>query len=126
MTGYELHELLAANRELVSDTWNFFLSVHVAILGIIFIASGRVGFFQRLVLVAAYLGFMFTNYRAQTDNYSAQISIVEQIRSLTGPDAAIAQALINDQVMWITDYLMYVFAGAATVSSLIILLIRRD
>lgn len=128
MTGYELHELLGANRELISDTWNFFLSVHLAVLGIIFIARGRINVLQRLVLIAAYLGFMYINYRAQMDNYAAHNAIIDQIRALppSGPDAAQAQALVVAQSMWIIDYLMYVFAASATVSSVIIFFIKRS
>ena len=68
MTGYELHDLLANARELISDTWNFFLTVHLAVLGIVFIASRGIGFVERTVLVGAYLAFMYMNYAAQLDN----------------------------------------------------------
>ncbi|MEL6360637.1 MAG: hypothetical protein AAFR21_06085 [Pseudomonadota bacterium] len=127
MTGYELHELLAANRELISDTWNFFLSVHLAVFGIVYIASGRIHRAERLVLIIAYLGFMFMNYMAQMDNYKAYSVLIEQISVLpdTMPDAAVAKALANSDPAWIVTYLMPVYAAASLASSLIIMLINR-
>ena len=124
VTGYELHDLLAANRELISDTWNFFLSVHLAVFGIVYIASGRTGWAERLVLAGAYLGFMYLNYMAQLDNYTAYNAILSQIMLLE--DGSAAKALVGGDPAWIVDYLMIVFAAAAICSSLIIMLINRD
>jgi len=70
MSEFALHELLAHNRELISDTWYYFLTVHLAVFGIVHVASRRVNIFERLTLIIAYLGFLAINYRAQSDNYA--------------------------------------------------------
>ncbi|MEM9015141.1 MAG: hypothetical protein AAGB02_08545 [Pseudomonadota bacterium] len=127
MNGYELHELLGANRELISDTWNFFLTVHLAVFGIVYIASGRIHRAERLVLIGAYLGFMYMNFRAQVDNYFAHNAILAEINGLASsePGALVAKRLVNGDPAWIADYLMVIFGAAAFLSSLIILLINR-
>ena len=128
MTGYELHDLLASNRELISDTWNYFLSVHLAVFGIVYIASGRIHLIERLVLIGAYFSFMYMNYNAQLDNYANYLRLLEQINLMpeTADGAAAAKALLSPGATWIADSLMQVYCGAAAVSSLIILLINRD
>ncbi len=128
MTGYELHDLLANARELISDTWNFFLTVHLAVLGIVFIASRGIGFVERTVLVGAYLAFMYMNYAAQLDNYGQYVQIIEQIELLpaTAEGAATAKALATMEPVWITEWLMHAYIAAAAVASLIIMLIRGD
>ncbi|MEL7486598.1 MAG: hypothetical protein AAGJ87_05185 [Pseudomonadota bacterium] len=128
MTGYELHDLLAANRELISDTWQYFLSVHLAIFGIVYIASGRIHLIERLVLIGAYLSFMFMNFNAQMDNYGNYVRIVNEIFALpeTAAGAAQAKAILKADPVWVADSLLHVYCAAAIVSSLIILLINRD
>ncbi|MEO0400717.1 MAG: hypothetical protein AAF224_15020 [Pseudomonadota bacterium] len=128
MTGYEISDLLASNRTLISETWNYFLTVHLAIFGIIYIASGRTGVTERIILVVAYLAFMVINYAGQVDNYGNYERLIEQIAGM--PDsvdgAAQAKALVKLAPVWITDWLPEVYAAAAAVSSLILLLINRD
>ena len=128
MTGYELHDLLGANRELISDTWQFFLSVHLAVFGIVYIASGRIHIAERFVLIGAYLSFMYINFHAQTDNYDGHTRLIAQIRGLTeeSQGAAHAKALLRDGDVWIAEHLATVYLCAAIVSGLIILLINRE
>ncbi len=127
MIAFELHQLLAANRELISDTWNFFLSVHLAVFGIVYIASGRIDLRERGVLVGAYLSFMVLNCLAQLDNYTSHNAILQQIMALPdSEEGRVAKALIQSDPAWIVDYLFVVYGVAALVSSAIILLINRD
>ncbi|MEM6413457.1 MAG: hypothetical protein AAF720_02235 [Pseudomonadota bacterium] len=127
MTGYEISDLLASNRELISATWNYFLSVHLALFGVIFIVSGRARRFERVVLIAAYVGFMFLNYAAQIENYDIYCRIVDQIASM--PNDAIggaqAKALVPLGQPWVMDWLAPIYASAAGSSAIIIMLINR-
>ena len=127
MTGADLHEMLADNRELISDTWYFFLTVHMALLAIVYIAHRRTRFPERVFLLAAYTGFVYVNYMAQRHNYENFAAIVGQLKAL--PDTAehaIAKALAPPYARpWIADWLIHVYAAAAFISSLIILFVNR-
>ncbi|MGF1545214.1 MAG: hypothetical protein ACFB00_12065 [Parvularculaceae bacterium] len=127
MGGYELFDILAANRELISDTWHYFLTVHLAIFGIVYIASGRIGVGERILLVFAYFGFMFMNYGAQVDNYENYQRLTDAIRALPapGPELVDVRELIADADVWVVDVLHYVYLAAGAVGALIILLINR-
>lgn len=126
MTGYELHDLLANNRELISDTWNFFLSVHLAIFGIVYIASGRITRLERFSIVIAYIAFMYMNYSAQVDNYDVYDRIIEQIKLTSQGDGGdVARALVDLNPQWVADWLRELYAVAAGVSTLVIMLINR-
>lgn len=82
MQEFDLQQLLAHNRELISDTWYYFLTVHLAVFGIVHVANRRINSFERITLLAAYLGFLYINYRAQLDNYDRQVAIVRSIDAL--------------------------------------------
>ncbi len=128
MTGFELHDLLTGNRELISDTWNFFLTVHLAIFGIVYIACGHIKMIERGLLVGGYLSFMYVNYMAQMDNYLNNKRILEQIWSLGPdvPDAEAAKALLGPvKQVWIMDYLGTFYICAAVVASVLIMIINR-
>ena len=123
MTAYELHDLLSSNRELISDTWNYFLTVHLAIFGIVYIASGHIRMIERLILVCGYFAFMGVNYMAQIDNYANHERIKDQIR-LLGDESAQALLLAVDKV-WISDYILHIYGAAAFISSIVIIMINR-
>lgn len=125
MTGYELHDLLAQNRELITDTWYFFLTVHLAVFGIVHVANRRVRFHERMLLYAAYFGFLAVNYIAQMDNYDVYLKLTEQIALLPGDatsNAAKALAPKGSDI-WVTQgqNLLYVYLSAAALSVLVIL-----
>ena len=129
MTEFEMHQLLAENRELISDTWYFFLTVHLAIFGIVHIANRRVAIHERLLLATAYFGFITVNYFAQADNYEIYLNLTEKIRDLQQGEPGLL-AVKGDQ-LWITQdqNLFYIYAAAAALSFLIIMftvLGRRD
>lgn len=124
MDEFALHQLLAHNRELISDTWYYFLTVHLAVFGIVHVANRRVRFFERLLLYAAYFGFLAVNYFAQADNYDAYLGLAREIAAR--PDAAPSLAP-KGAAIWVTQYpnLLYVYAGAAALSVLVILFTSR-
>lgn len=115
MSEFHLHELLAHNRELISDTWYYFLTVHLAVFGIVHIANRRVSVFERFTLLLAYLGFLAVNYSAQADNYHEQRQLLEQI-------AAIDSVLTPPPEAWnVIDNLPYIYGGVAVLAAVIIL-----
>jgi len=122
MTGYELHDLLSDSRELISDTWYYFLTVHLAVFGIVHITSRRVSLFERLMLLIAYGGFLYLNFRAQTDNYLAHIRITDQIKAMAGdPSQGVAQALLPaGDTLWVVEWLPHLYGSVAALSLIII------
>ncbi len=128
MTGYELHDLLSGNRELISNTWNYFLTVHLALLGVIFVASGGINTIQRVVLFGAYAAFMYMNYAAQLDNYTFYIRLIEEIDAMPNDadGAMTAKSLATMDPVWIVDWLREVYLAAGVTCGLVIMLIKRE
>jgi hypothetical protein len=124
MTGYELLDLMAENRTAIYDTWYFFLTVHMAVFGIVYIARGYTHVAERLVMIGAYAAFTFVNFRGQQDNYALQARLAEEIANL--PDDPVARRLVeSDASMWISTYLPHLYIAAGICSALIILFINR-
>ncbi|MEE4211169.1 MAG: hypothetical protein V2I43_18115 [Parvularcula sp.] len=124
MTGYELLDLMAENRNAIYETWYFFLSVHMAVFGIVYIARGYTHIIERFVMIGAYACFTYVNFRGQQDNYLLQANLVEEVRALASEP--IAQRLVEgDQSMWISAYLPHLYIAAGVCSALIILFINR-
>lgn len=124
MSEFELHQLLAHNRELISDTWYYFLTVHLAIFGIVHVANRRVRFHERILLYAAYFGFLAVNYAAQADNYSDYLALTNELAAKPDISAALAP---SEAVIWVTEgsNLLYLYGAAAALSVLIILFTSR-
>lgn len=120
MTEYELFDLLAQNRELTSDTWYFFLAVHMAIFGIIHIASRRVHFYERLLLYIAYGGFMYVNYEAQADNYNTFVQLSRAAEALAQKTGDALALTVPDDMPWVIPYLPHVYLVAGALSVLVI------
>lgn len=119
MDEFELHQLLAHNRELISDTWYYFLTVHLAVFGIVHVANRRVRFHERILLYGAYFGFLAVNYLAQSDNYDTYLNLAGEIAALRDGTLALAP---KGAAIWVTQdqNLLYVYAAAAALSVLII------
>ena len=124
-----LFEMLADNRELVAQTWHFFLSVHMAILAVLYIGQRRTFALERGVLLAAYAGFMAFNYFGQATNYAAYELIVARIRAM-GPEAS--ALLPGDGDLWLlgpgihgVPLLACIYATAGVLSALVIMFINR-
>ena len=124
MLAFELQEMLAHNRELISDTWYYFLTVHLAIFGIVHVASRRVSAFERLTLLFAYVGFLYVNYRSQADNYTLHNSITEEIRKLneSGEYRPLSYLLPTENSLWLAtpENLTALYLGVAALAAIII------
>lgn len=70
MNDYELLDLIGDQLHLILDNWNFFVSAHIAVLGILFITHRSISPIERLLAIVAYSGFMAINYSAQSKNYA--------------------------------------------------------
>lgn len=70
MSAYEIMDLIASQLSIINEVWNFFLTIHMAIIGLLIIARQFVPGTMKVVIIIAYLGFLGVNYSAQADNYS--------------------------------------------------------
>jgi len=112
MTAADLHSMF------VQETWNFFVSVHMAVIGLMFIARGsHIPFFARLLVLPGYAAFMYINYQAQVDNYAYTAEILQQLH--VAGNGGVSTSMFR--VGWVRGYLQMIYAGAAALSVLVML-----
>lgn len=106
--------LFADTRDLIANTWQFFVSVHMAIFAVLLLspkteAGPRP---QILFLIPFYTGFMWLNYGGQQDNYALSGVLLQQIQALE--TQAGGPALISGvfQGGWVLQYLNAIYAGS--------------
>lgn len=115
MTVYELHDLLGEHRALIMNTWQFFVSVHLAMLGLAFV----VRFYEpkwilRAMMLIAYLGFMYVNFNAQLDNYRFSAALLDYLDVLDSATAiAEERALRAVFSKGFVDYLPWIYGAAS-------------
>lgn len=114
MSLAEIHGILAQNRELITQTWNFFVTVHLAILGLVFIADhNRPPPLARFLIIPAYAAFMYINYRAQVDNYAYSTKILDYAAVIEAENVnAYASLSVIFETGWIMKYLPWIYSGA--------------
>jgi hypothetical protein len=118
MSLADLHQLMVDTLGLITDTWNFFISVHMAIVGVLFITAGsNVNFITRALCLPAYGGFMFVNLRAQMDQYAYLEGVVRQIQEIGGSEVPVDMF----QATWISNWLIPIYGVAGGISVLFIL-----
>jgi hypothetical protein len=118
MTPTDLHGVFVDNRALIADTWNFFVTVHMAVIGLMFLARGaHVPLMARLLVLPGYAAFMYINFRAQVDNYTYTAEIIRKLQA--EGDGGLSTAMFR--VGWVTEYLPWIYLGAAVFSVLVIL-----
>lgn len=126
----ELHQLILSNRSLIANTWQFFISVHLALFGLLSLLArdSTDGRWRIVMLLPFYWGFMFLNYRAQVDNYNyaqALISAVADLESHGANALSILQATASPG--WVIAYLLPIYAatGAVCTAALVILSLQK-
>ena len=113
MTEYELHVILASNRELIAQTWEFFVTVHLAIMGIFYVAS-RVPKKARFIFIFPYMGFLYLNFRAQIDNYTYAAKILNYLQDVvtTNSDSSTQTLTAAFKAGWILPALPIIYSIA--------------
>ena len=123
MTLAEIHTLLAYNRELIASTWNFFVSVQLALIGIIFVTRrNEVPVLMRGLLLLPYSAFLDINYRAQVDNYEYSRKVLNYAKELEALSETQSAALsVIFQTGWIIPYLPILYSASFAIGAIIIL-----
>lgn len=123
MTLAEIHDILASNRALIAETWNFFVSIHLAIIGLVFLAHrAKTPIFLLLLMIPAYTSFMYINFRAQVDNYAYTKKILEYAEVIEqAEENNLATLSVIFDTGWIIQYLQLIYILAFVFGMLVIL-----
>ena len=82
MTLYELLDVIASQRELVFNTWNMFVAVHITIIGGLFLVHRDVSWKERIAAYVLYFVFLYMNWNAQVVNYDYIGLLTAEARAL--------------------------------------------
>ena len=89
MSLYELLDLLASNYQKIDGQWQFFIWIHLALLGGLFAAPRRFSIPERAVAFLVYAAFLYINRSALLDSYAYHAVLLDEVaRFKTAPDAA--------------------------------------
>jgi hypothetical protein len=122
MGAYELHDLLVDHRGLIANTWQFFVSVHLALLGLAFVVRFHdAKLVLRLLMFTGYAGFMYINFMAQLDNYRYAAALLNAlVEEASGETPAIRAMHLLFRPGWILDYLHVIYLGSMVLGALAI------
>jgi hypothetical protein len=126
MSAYDLHDLLVERGGLIANTWQFFVSVHFALLGIAFVVRRQLPMLiLRTVMLIGYAGFMYVNYMAQLDNYRYGAALSAYAATLASTETNPQLKALHElaaQNGWILKYLVYIYAASTVIGALAIFL----
>jgi hypothetical protein len=125
MTAYELHDLLVDHRALIMNTWQFFVSVHLAMLGLAFVVRfHEPKWFMRVLMLVGYAGFMFINYNAQLDNYKYATALLDYLQAIDTPAMIEPERALHSVFRkgWILQYLLPIYGACLILGILAIFL----
>ena len=128
MSLYDLLDLIASQRELVFNTWNMFVAVHITIIGGLFLISREVSLIERLVAYALYLVFLCMNWNAQIVNYEYINLLVLEAQALeakVGCGAAVCLAKQAPSSTSAQSLVHVVYGLGAIVTFLTVMLINK-
>jgi hypothetical protein len=111
MSLYELLDLTASNSAKIDVLWNFFIWIHLAVLGGLLLVPRRVSLVERLVVLLAYGAFAYVNRSALIDTYAYQDVLLGEItRFKVAADAVgsgvhdyLANFHLRERIIWL-DY----------------------
>lgn len=111
MSLYELLDLTASNSAKIDNLWNFFIWIHLAVLGALLLIPRRVTLVERFVVLLAYGAFAYVNRNALVDTYAYQDALLAEVaRVKLAADAAGSGILdylgnfhLREQISWF-DY----------------------
>lgn len=120
MDLYQLHSILAENRDLIAHTWEFFVTVNLAIIGILYVGNKQIPLWVRITLLIPYSAFMYLNYRAQIDNYTYASEILNFAQTYS--DQSGENSLVTFfNAGWVLNYLSLIYISGFIFGSVLIL-----
>jgi len=122
LTLADAHQLLASNRDLINNTWHFFVSVHLALFAVAMFSPNRAASGKPLLLLLPfYAGFMYLNYQAQLDNYNYAKQILDYIATLTQGSSEMAILTASFHKGWLLPYLGWIYTAVGVFSSFVVI-----
>lgn len=129
MSLYELLDLTATNYAKIDVLWNFFIWIHLAVLGGLLLIPRRVTLVERFVVLLAYGAFAYVNRSALVDSYAYQDVLLAEIgRFKIAADAAgvdlvnyLANFHLRERIIWFD----YAHPAAAAIVAMAILSANR-
>ncbi len=82
MTLYEVLDLLAQNYDKIDFLWNFFVGVHLAVLGGLIVMTNKVQLFEKLLAAIGYCAFNWVNYNALVDSYGYHLVLLDEVHRI--------------------------------------------
>ena len=79
MQLYELLDLAASGYDRIDVLWNFFVWIHMAVIGAMIIVTRYVNLVERTIAITTYLAFIYMNYMGLADAYAYQIALLKEI-----------------------------------------------
>src|SRR5262245_23758636 len=124
MSLYEILDLVASNYQKIDTLWNFFITIHLAVIGGIVLLQQRIGLPERIIAIGGYLAFAFLNWQAIQDAYAYQLVLLNQADAIGGSSRVVAYLKGFDLAERI-KYIPYVHPVGAALTVLAILFINR-
>ncbi|MGF1456422.1 MAG: hypothetical protein ACFB6R_13735 [Alphaproteobacteria bacterium] len=88
MDLYELLDLVASQWNKIDSVWNFFLWIHLTILGALMIVDRHVSVVERTIAMLIYIGFLVINYQGMVAAYGYFEALILQVREYPNPENA--------------------------------------
>ena len=103
MDTFELFEILIQTGQKLDSLWEFFVTIHVAIIGALFIFHQMI-FSQKIITTFAYLTFTGINLRAKIEEYELYVASLKDLKGLDLSGTAhlaefVSQYELNDRIM---------------------------
>ncbi len=125
MTLYETLDLVAENHARIDVLWNFFIWIHLAVIGGLMLLPRRVSLIERLIVIAAYAAFAYVNRGALLDAYAYQDVLLAEVTRLKLPPGDtgrlviehLAQFVLRQRIIWL-PYAHPVAAAIVTIGIL--------
>ena len=129
MSLYELLDLTATNYAKIDVLWNFFIWIHLAVLGGLLLVPRRVTLVERLIVLIAYGAFAYVNRSALADTYAYQGALLAEITQIKLAAGVVGAGLVDylanfhlrERIMWFD----YAHPAAAAIVALAILSANR-
>ena len=126
MTLYELLDVIASQRELVFNTWNMFVAVHITIIGGLFLVNRVVSWRERIAAYLIYVVFLYMNWNAQIVNYDYIGLLTVEARALEDLNGCGVAVCLAKQLPYYANaktlvHAVYVVAALATLLTVVMI-----
>lgn len=128
-SSFDFLQALIELEGLNLNTWNFFVSIHLALGGLVFVVRRMIYLVEKLVMLSAYWLFIAMNCSAQFVNYQLYERMLTAWSKIYEPSFAAQGAPIQPEltlgVMHPTIYIITSFSLAGAITTLFIFNINR-